>query len=136
MRVVTKSPKETKLLGRRIVKGLAPSAVVALFGDLGSGKTVFVKGMACGLGIASKKVVSPTFVLIREYKSRIPLYHFDLYRLKKTDIVRLGFDEYLFGRGITVIEWADRIEEGLPADSVRVKISVLDENRRLIEISK
>ena len=141
MRVITKSAEETKELGRRLAKilmrsvpSVKPSCVIALFGDLGSGKTVLVKGIAEGLGAEERDVLSPSFVLIREYKTKIPLYHFDLYRLRKADIYKLGFDEYFYGRGISVIEWADRIKEALPEDCLRIELSVLGKGRRLIKV--
>lgn len=136
MRLVTKSVSETKKLGAMIARRLKPSDIVALFGDLGSGKTVLVKGIAEALGIKSDRVVSPTFVLIREYKAMTPLYHFDLYRLKKINIQSLGFDEYFFGNGISVIEWADRIEGQLPKGSLKIKISIIGRNKRLFVIKK
>ncbi|MDP1852989.1 MAG: tRNA (adenosine(37)-N6)-threonylcarbamoyltransferase complex ATPase subunit type 1 TsaE [Candidatus Omnitrophota bacterium] len=136
MRLVTRSVSETKELGAMIARSLKPSDIVALFGELGSGKTVLVKGIAEALGIKSDRVVSPTFVLIREYKAKIPLYHFDLYRLKKINIQSLGFDEYFYGNGISVIEWADRIEWQLPKGSLRIKISIIDKNKRLFTIKK
>lgn len=136
MRIISKSVSQTKELGRKIAKRLKPSSVVALFGSLGSGKTVLVKGIAEVLGLKAHKVVSPSFVLIREYKTNIPFYHFDLYRLKKADIQRLGFDDYFFGDGISVIEWADRIEGALPKGCLRIKISIIGENRRLIKVTE
>lgn len=134
MRIISKSTNETKKIGRRLAKILAPSSVVALFGDLGSGKTVLVKGIAEGLGLSARNVVSPSFVLIREYKAKIPLYHFDLYRMKKADIYKLGFDEYFYGEGISVLEWADRIEHSLPKGYLRIELSIKDRNTRLIKV--
>ncbi|MEK6714868.1 MAG: tRNA (adenosine(37)-N6)-threonylcarbamoyltransferase complex ATPase subunit type 1 TsaE [Candidatus Omnitrophota bacterium] len=136
MRMISKSVDETKEIGRKIAKKLKAANIVALFGELGSGKTVLVKGIAEALGVKANRVVSPTFVLLREYKAKIPLYHFDLYRLGKTDSQRLGFDEYLFGSGISVIEWADRIEPSLPQKYLRIEISIIDKNKRLIKITK
>ena len=134
MRVISKSVEETKRIGRKIAGKLRPASIVALFGELGSGKTVLVKGMAEGLGLGARCVLSPSFTLMREYKAKIPIYHFDLYRLKKTDMLKLGFDEYFYGKGISVIESADRIKEGLPKDCMRIEFSILGENERLIKI--
>lgn len=136
MKKISTSIKETKKIGREIAKKLKPSDIVALFGNLGSGKTTLVKGIAEGLGAKKDFVLSPSFVILREYKTKLPLYHFDLYRLKKTDVYRLGFDEYFFAGGISVIEWADRIIAMLPGAYLRVDISVIGENKRLIKIAK
>ena len=137
MRIISKSLTDTKRIGAMLARGLKPPSVVALFGELGSGKTVLVKGMARALGIRAEDVVSPTFVLVREYKGKFALYHFDLYRLNKKKGARhLGLDDYLFGNGISVIEWADRIEDDLPKGYLRVEISIIDKNKRLIKIRK
>jgi tRNA threonylcarbamoyladenosine biosynthesis protein TsaE len=97
-------------------KALQPGEVLALAGDLGSGKTQFVKGLVAGLGSAVT-VTSPTFTLIHEYPDgRLPVYHFDFYRLgNRTDAVRLGLDDYFFGDGISVVEWADRFPDLIPS---------------------
>ncbi|PIQ89826.1 MAG: tRNA (adenosine(37)-N6)-threonylcarbamoyltransferase complex ATPase subunit type 1 TsaE [Candidatus Omnitrophica bacterium CG11_big_fil_rev_8_21_14_0_20_42_13] len=135
MRIITKNSEETKEFGRKLAKKLKPCSVIALFGGLGSGKTVLTKGIADGLGIKKAAVISPTFVLLREYASgKVKLYHFDLYRIKKTDILSLGIDEYLYGDGISVVEWAERIEDYLPRDCMKIEISVLGENKRLINV--
>ena len=111
------SPKDTfefgKMLGEKLTKG----TIICLSGDLGTGKTVFTKGLARGLGI-NDVVVSPTFTIVQEYREgRIPLYHFDTYRIEDPEeMYEVGLDEYLFGDGICVIEWAENIEEMLPAD--------------------
>ncbi|HDZ77073.1 MAG TPA: tRNA (adenosine(37)-N6)-threonylcarbamoyltransferase complex ATPase subunit type 1 TsaE [Candidatus Omnitrophica bacterium] len=136
MQVITKNTQETIELGRRIAKTLIPSSIVALFGDLGSGKTVLVKGIAEALGGKAENVLSPSFVLMREYKTKIPLYHFDLYRIEKTDVLHLGFEEYFYGNGISVVEWADRIKDDLPKDCLRVNFYIKGDNKRVIKINQ
>lgn len=105
----------TVALGKRLVREATPGAVWALVGDLGAGKTHFVKGLAEGIGVAAA-ATSPTFTLLHEYAGgRLPLYHFDFYRLESADeALNLGLDEYLEGDGLTVIEWADKFPEVLP----------------------
>ncbi len=114
---------ETEKLGERIGQAAVPGMVVALIGDLGTGKTTLTKSIARGLGV-TETVTSPTFNIIREYKSgRIPLYHFDVYRIADPDeMFELGYEEYFYGDGICVVEWADIIEELLPEDAVIIHI--------------
>ena len=136
MQVITKNTQETIKLGRRIAKALGPSSIVALFGDLGAGKTILVKGIVEALGGDAENVLSPSFVLMRHYKIKIPLYHFDLYRIEKTDVLHLGFEEYFYGNGISVVEWADRIEDDLPKNCLRVRFYIKGGNKRLIKINQ
>ena len=104
--IPTSSAEETQRLGQQIGRCVTAGMVIGLCGDLGAGKTCLVKGIATGLGIAAEEVVSPTFTLVTEhYRGRIPLYHLDLYRLEGVAFEELGFEEYLFGRGVAVIEW-------------------------------
>ena len=134
--MISKSIEETIEIGSKIAKDLKPGDVVALIGDLGSGKTVLTKGIARGLGVKETRYVnSPTFVIIKEHKGNIPLYHFDLYRLNKTGMYdEIGFEEYFYGDGVTVIEWADKIEKLLPKKRIEVRLSVAGEDKRKIEI--
>ena len=117
------SEKETERIGEAIGRAAEPGTVVALIGDLGTGKTTLTKSIARGLGV-TETVTSPTFNIIREYKSgRIPLYHFDVYRIGDPDeMFELGYEEYFYGDGICVVEWADIIEELLPEDTVIIRI--------------
>ena len=117
------SEKETERIGEAIGRASEPGTVVALIGDLGTGKTTLTKSIARGLGV-TETVTSPTFNIIREYKSgRIPLYHFDVYRIGDPDeMFELGYEEYFYGDGICVVEWADIIEELLPEDAVIIRI--------------
>ena len=117
------SEKETEQIGEAIGQAAEPGTVVALIGDLGTGKTTLTKSIARGLGV-TETVTSPTFNIIREYKTgRIPLYHFDVYRIGDPDeMFELGYEEYFYGDGICVVEWADIIEELLPEDAVIIRI--------------
>jgi tRNA threonylcarbamoyladenosine biosynthesis protein TsaE len=117
------SEQETEQLGERIGQTAKPGTVIALIGDLGTGKTTLTKSIARGLGV-TETVTSPTFNIIREYKSgRIPLYHFDVYRIADPDeMFELGYEEYFYGDGVCVVEWADIIEDLLPEDAVVIHI--------------
>lgn len=119
-------------MGKRLAHFLEPGDVLALTGELGSGKTTFTKGIAMGLGIAHPEYVnSPSFVLIKEYKGRIDLYHLDLYRLDRLyEIEYIGFQEYLKGDGIVVIEWAEKLEHFLPDEYLQVHIDIKDKDTR------
>ncbi|MDD2689428.1 MAG: tRNA (adenosine(37)-N6)-threonylcarbamoyltransferase complex ATPase subunit type 1 TsaE [Candidatus Omnitrophica bacterium] len=137
MEIISKSARDTLEIGRRISKRLRKGDIICLFGELGSGKTVLVKGIAKGLGIEKNNIVSPSFVLMRLYiQGRLPLYHFDLYRLKKTkDILALGLEEYIYGDGITVIEWADRLKNSLPKEFLKINLSFKADSQRRISFT-
>ena len=136
IQITSKSVKDTLNIGRHIAKNLQKGDIVCLFGRFGAGKTVLTKGVAAGLGIAKDKIVSPSFVLIREYaKARIPLYHFDLYRMEKEmDILGLGYEDYLYGQGIAVIEWADKLKELLPREYLKVSLEIAGKDTRKVII--
>ncbi len=120
--IESKTAAVTRRIGEAIGKGLQPGDVILLAGPLGAGKTTLVQGMAKGLGVTGS-VMSPTFVLMRELEGRLKLYHLDLYRLEKMpEITDLGLDDYLFGEGVTVIEWADRAEALWPDDHLRIDL--------------
>ncbi len=132
MIVKTNSEAETEALGERLAKCLRAGAVVALYGDLGAGKTAFVRGMARGLDIR-ESVSSPTFTIVNEYPGDPALFHFDMYRLKNAEeLYGIGWEDYLDRNGICVTEWSERIEEALPEDAVRVTISRLSDSERSI----
>lgn len=133
MEIISNSVKETLNLGKRIARSLQKGDIVCLFGQFGSGKTVFTKGLASGMGIRKEEIISPSFVLIREYSgSPIALYHFDLYRLKDPqDIIRLGYEEYLYDEGVAVIEWADRLKRLLPKEYLKIELIVKSSSMRL-----
>ncbi|MFA5090769.1 MAG: tRNA (adenosine(37)-N6)-threonylcarbamoyltransferase complex ATPase subunit type 1 TsaE [Candidatus Omnitrophota bacterium] len=137
MRILSNSVDHTIKIGRRLAARLKKGDIVCLTGPLGSGKTVLAKGIAGSLGIKQGAVISPTFVLIREYKGRnIPLYHFDLYRLDSPqDILALGYEEYLYDEGITVIEWPERLSYLMPEEYLMVKLSMPSLNRRYLQFS-
>ena len=116
--VVTTSEEETESAGEQLAASLGPGDVVLLFGDLGAGKTAFVRGLARGLGASGEDVSSPTFTIIQEYSGRVTLYHVDLYRLEPLEVDDLGLDDLVSGEGVVAIEWADRWN-GRPDDVYR-----------------
>ncbi|HEY5512952.1 MAG TPA: tRNA (adenosine(37)-N6)-threonylcarbamoyltransferase complex ATPase subunit type 1 TsaE [Geomonas sp.] len=122
--VVTKSGAETVALGARLGRLLAPGDLVALVGELGAGKTQFAKGIASGLEVDPRTpVTSPTYTILNIYQGRIPLYHFDLYRLHgPEEVEELGFEEYFSGAGACVVEWAERLGEEMPAGLLTVSL--------------
>ena len=132
--IISRSIEETLSIAQSFAATLRAGDVVALEGDLGAGKTHFVKGLALGLG-SNADVTSPTFTLIHEYGGgRVPLFHFDLYRLDEAgEVRRIGFDEYLEADGVCVIEWADKFPELLPPETRRVRIRLLQNDEREIE---
>ncbi len=133
---ITKSEEETIELGRGLGGLLEVGVVVALIGELGAGKTTFVKGVAKGLGVPVECVRSPSFIIMNEYAGRLPLYHFDLYRFDSIDdIIDLHLDEYFYGDGVSIIEWADKGMGILPDASLFVRLSYMDDDRRLIQFS-
>ena len=119
----TRSPEETYELGRKIGLQARPGQVYTLTGDLGVGKTVFTQGVAAGLGI-TEPVSSPTFTIVQVYEEgRLPFYHFDVYRIGDIEeMEEIGYDDYFFGQGICLIEWADLIEEILPENLIKIRI--------------
>ncbi len=127
----------TEALGRRLGPLLFPGAVVALVGQLGAGKTHFTRAVAEGLGVRTPAAVtSPTFTLIHEYPARLPVYHFDAYRLASArEFLDLGTGEYFHGDGVCLVEWADRFPEALPAERLDVRIEIVDAHRRRFEIN-
>jgi len=135
--VISRNPEETFLIGKIIGRTLIEQDVVALVGDLGTGKTCLTQGIARGLGVPDEyQITSPSFTLINEYQGRMMLYHFDLYRLSRArEIDDMGYEEYLFGQGVSVIEWADKVKDILPDDTLFVSIDCTDEKARKIIIS-
>ena len=117
------SPEETYQLARKLAVKARPGQIYTLDGDLGTGKTVFTQGMAAGLGI-TEPVNSPTFTIVQEYTDgRLPLYHFDVYRIgDPEEMEEIGYDDYFFGEGVTLIEWANLIEELIPDHAIRIRI--------------
>jgi tRNA threonylcarbamoyladenosine biosynthesis protein TsaE len=129
------SPNETESFGRQFAGNVKPGDLIALVGELGSGKTQFVKGLAAGLG-SSAKVTSPTFTLIHEYTDGpFPIYHFDFFRVEDQESAeRLGLDEYFFGNGVSVIEWADRFPDLVPENARWISFETKSESQRAITV--
>jgi len=132
----TSNTSETIRMGKRLGRLLQPGDVVALIGDLGTGKTQFIKGLAEGVGVGKATYVSsPSFTLINEYPGRTPLYHIDLFRLEsEKEAEGLGLEEYVHGNGITAIEWADKISSLLPEELLLVEIRYEGKHSRTIEM--
>ena len=124
-------------MGTRLGKQLFPGALIALTGDLGSGKTCLVQGLALGLNVPEELyVTSPTYTLVNEYPGRLTLFHVDVYRLEgSADLEDIGFDEIIAADGVTVIEWAEKVLDGLPKEHLSIFLSILDDQRRSIEIT-
>ena len=134
MEFITKSPEETEAVGRALGKALKAGAVLAYEGDLGAGKTAFTRGLASGLG-TTEQVTSPTYTIVNEYLSgRMPLFHFDMYRLTSADdLWDIGWEDYLDRGGVCAVEWSERVAEALE-DPIRVCIEKTGENTRRITI--
>ncbi len=137
MEILTKSAEETIELGKSIGTKLKPGAIVAFYGELGSGKTTMIKGICLGLGVEEQAIVkSPSFIMVNEYQGKWPIYHIDLYRTKNLqEILSIGFDEYLNAKGICLIEWAEKIENELPMNIIKVEIEVLGANERKVKVT-
>jgi len=134
---ITKSENETFSLAKKFSKKLRNGDVIALIGELGAGKSVFTRGLLYGCGITDKYIASPTFTLINIYHGKKTVYHFDVYRLSDPqELYDLGYEEYFFGDGITIIEWADKIEDYLPKEHTKVEMKVISETGRYISIKK
>lgn len=138
MKTITRSEEETITLGEKVAKRLKPGDLVALSGELGAGKTTFVKGIAKGLGVKNYRYVnSPSFVLVREYRGRIPLFHFDIYRLDSLkDIEDIGYEEYLGRKGVVVIEWSNRMSRILPGRHIAVMLKILSPDKRTVTVKE
>jgi tRNA threonylcarbamoyladenosine biosynthesis protein TsaE len=132
---ISNNPAETEAIGQRFAKDVDAGSVLALKGELGSGKTQLVKGLVAGLG-SGAAVTSPTFTILHEYSSgRFPVYHFDFFRLEdRQSVARLGLDDYFFGDGVSVIEWADRFPEFIPGQARWVLFEIKSENTRAITL--
>ena len=136
LKFLSKSPQETTHFGQKLAKQFKSGDIIALFGDLGSGKTTLVKGIAQGLNVKSSQVNSPTFVLMNLYEGKLPIYHFDLYRLENTqDIDRLGCHEFFYDNGVAIIEWAERLKELLPQDYLAVHLNHITASERSLTLT-
>src|SRR6185369_2362672 len=136
MRVLSDSPESTEALAGKLSQLLLPGDFISLHGDLGAGKTKFASGIAKGLGVdPSIPITSPTYTLLNIYQGRIPLYHFDLYRLSgDDDVVALGFPEYFYGNGICLVEWPERLHDELPQSRLEIRLNHVDDDSRDIEL--
>ncbi len=133
---ISNSPETTAKFGERLAKKLKPGDILCLTGDLGTGKTTFVKGLAKGLKVDQAKVSSPTFVVMNCYDGKLPLYHFDLYRLEDIkEMGAIGYDEFLYGEGIAVIEWAERLKELMPKEYLQIQLEHQGPNERVIKLN-
>jgi tRNA threonylcarbamoyladenosine biosynthesis protein TsaE len=131
----TTSEDETRERAARLAAELTAGAVVLLSGDLGAGKTAFVRGLAAGLGIDPDEVTSPTFTLVHEYRGgRLPLVHVDLYRLERADLDEIGLDQDLASRGVVAVEWSERLSRQIP-EATHVRIDDAGEDRRRIRVA-
>lgn len=139
MEYISKNYEETQKIASDFAKTLKSGDVICMYGDLGAGKTAFVQGLAKGLQI-HEPITSPTFTIVNEYEGSLPLYHFDVYRIADSDeMYEIGYEEYIDGDGVSVIEWAELISDILPDDRYEVTVSkdyTQDENYRKIEIRK
>ena len=132
-----KNEHETEAFGRELGASAKAGTVIALIGDLGTGKTTLTKYIAAGLGV-TEQITSPTFTIIKEYRTgRCPLFHFDVYRIGDIDeMYELGYEEYFFGDGVCIVEWADLIEELIPEDALTIRITRgEDEEERIYEVT-
>ncbi|MBR0473547.1 MAG: tRNA (adenosine(37)-N6)-threonylcarbamoyltransferase complex ATPase subunit type 1 TsaE [Erysipelotrichaceae bacterium] len=130
LKVITNTAEETRSLAQRLGRNIEESFLITLSGELGAGKTTFTQGLAKGLEI-TRNVTSPTFTLMKNYKGRLPLYHIDAYRLEDID-QDLGFEEYIDGDGVCVIEWANFIENVLPDEYLNIDLTINDDDSRTI----
>lgn len=135
MKIISCSVGSTLKIGQALAKKLGKGDIVLLYGELGSGKTVLTKGIAKALGVKSENVISPSFVLIREHKkAKMPLYHFDLYRLDSfEEMLALGYEEYFFDEGLSVVEWADRLGCLLPKERLSIHMKAISGTKRSLE---
>ncbi|MBR0127512.1 MAG: tRNA (adenosine(37)-N6)-threonylcarbamoyltransferase complex ATPase subunit type 1 TsaE [Firmicutes bacterium] len=132
-----KNEHETEAFGRKLGASVKAGTVIALIGDLGTGKTTLTKYIAAGLGV-TEQITSPTFTIIKEYRTgRCPLFHFDVYRIGDIDeMYELGYEEYFFGDGVCIVEWADLIEELIPEDALTIRITRGEgEEERIYEVT-
>ena len=137
MEWITNSEQETERLGQRVGRALKPGAVIAYTGDLGAGKTAFTRGLARGLGVPDR-VTSPTFTIVNEYEGgRLPLFHFDMYRLGSSEeLFDIGWEDYLARGGVCAVEWSENVDDALEGDVIRVDIRRGDrEDQRRITVS-
>jgi tRNA threonylcarbamoyladenosine biosynthesis protein TsaE len=129
------SSRETRSWGRRLGSSMTGGELIGLTGDLGVGKTCFVKGLARGLDLSENQILSPTFTMIQEHRGRLPLFHIDLYRLDRVALDDLGLREYLFSEGVAAVEWFERLREASELECITVSITFADAGKRRIEFT-
>ena len=131
----TNNSEETIELGQKFGALLTKGSIVGFFGNMGSGKTTMIKGVTHGLGV-KELVKSPSFVVITEYQGKLPVYHIDLYRINQlNELSEIGFEQYLYADGVSLIEWADRAENLLPDNTIKINIEIINHNQRKITIT-
>lgn len=137
MKILSHSPETTFDLGEKLGSICEPGDVICLAGDLGAGKTTMAQAIAAGAGVDQREYVSsPTFAILHEYGGRIPIYHFDFYRLGSSeDVVELGLEDYFYGDGLTLIEWSERAADLLPESVLNIELSYIDEFSRDISLN-
>jgi len=136
LQIISHSEDETLALAEKILQLLTPNDVVVLTGELGAGKTLFTRGLAKGLGIDDMTVNSPSYTIVNEYQGEKPMYHFDLYRLgDSSELVEIGWDDYLEKDGLVVVEWGERANEFLPKKYFKIEFTMINEKEREICIS-
>ena len=134
--IILDSLEATSRLGRRLGEIAEAGDIITLAGDLGAGKTTLTQSIGQGLNVpADCYITSPTFSLLHEYPGRLPLYHMDLYRLSCQEIIDLGFEEYLYGEGLTVVEWPDRLAEIMPRDRLQIELDLTSESTRTAHLT-
>lgn len=133
---ISNSPAETEEIARRLAEEIVPGSLLALKGELGSGKTLFTQGLVAGMD-SDAAVTSPTFTIVHEYQGgRLPVYHFDFFRLENRDsALQLGLEDYFFGDGVSVVEWADRFPELIPEQARWISFEIKSERQRMITLS-
>ncbi len=135
MIICTDSATETESAGARLGAMVQPGDIVAMFGDLGSGKTAFVRGMAQGMGLDAR-VFSPTFTIVNEYDGPVPLFHFDMYRLSGSDeLFEIGWEDYVNRGGVCAVEWSENVADAFPPETITVRFTKTGDNSRRIEIN-
>lgn len=133
MEFTSHTPQETERIGELLGSMLTRGDIIALAGELGTGKTTLVRGVAQGMGIEAQEVASPSFTLVNEYEGPLTLYHIDLYRLdNEGELLEIDYEEYIRGDGVAIIEWADRIPQAIPPESLWISLRYLDDKRREI----
>ncbi len=133
LEIISPTPQETERIGSLVGEMLKGGDVIALSGELGTGKTTLVRGIAQGMKFDKEEVASPSFTLINEYDGPLPLFHIDLYRLEsEQELYEIGYEEYIRGNGVVVIEWADKVHQAIPQESLWIILRYLDAKRREI----